>query len=176
MMIAPSCRSLGLLLLAGLGACDAAMPIAPDTLVGPARFQQGGASASKGEDVLVGAGRQFLDCIGETVRFSTSLPYRWHSTTTPDGKTTFAWMFIPGAGTGTATGLESGRVWTLDRAISPEVDHIWSDGSARFHWTSNFIWVSDGGPTLHLHTNIILEVGADGELTIVRLDARCKVR
>lgn len=160
-----------------LSACDVAAPadaIAP--IMPVARTAALAATVEKGEAVLNGGGTQFIDCLGEKLTFATSLPYRYHSTTAAGGATHFRWMFIPGAQSGTATGMTSGTKWTLERAISPEVDHFQSEGSMTFHWTANFLWRSEAGDALHLHSNIALAVSPSGELSVLRSDTRCQLR
>jgi hypothetical protein len=65
----------------------------------------------------------------------------------------------------------SGRVWTLDQVISPEVDHVTSTTSATT-FTALQMWVRDGGPTLQLHTLFHFSENA-GEVKAERFVFRC---
>lgn len=162
-----------------LASCDAPAPAPPTAPLEPRSLEPAamtGAVTERGEGIIRGRGTQFFDCLGEAIRFRTDLPYRYRSATTPEGKTTFVWTFIPNAHTGTATGVVSGTAWTLERAISPEVDHFWPDGSADLHWTANFVWRSSTGQVMHLHSNVIASISPEGEFTFDRLDARCTLQ
>ena len=146
--------------------------ISPPDRPEPSLAAAGAAQSESGTAVLVGGEQTYVDCLGEIFAYAATIPYRYHLTVTPTGKTVLAWQFIPGSGTGTAVGLSSGRTWTLKKVVSPEVDHFGGDGGARYHWTANIWWESPTAPTVHTHTNFLL-IEKDGALVVERAQLRC---
>lgn len=126
----------------------------------------------KGEGVLRGNGATDLDCIGEVGLFHSELPYRFQSVVTPSGNTEYHDAFIPSEGTGTIIGQTTGRVWTLERAVSPEVIQTNAAGERSFFTTNNW-YVSETGPRLNFHNTFQFRQNADGEIVVESLEVRC---
>src|SRR5688500_8715229 len=153
-----------------LAACSE--PTSPPVSAHPS-FARSGAYTEHGAGVLTYGDQPYFACLGEVFSYTATAPYTYQLTVTPNGRTNYAWHFVPHAGTATGVGLTSGTTWTATKSISPEVDQVSSDGG-RFHWTALAEFVSETGPTLRIHTNFLLEQNAAGELTVVRSTARVR--
>lgn len=162
------------LAIAAVAGCnDPTQSSTASELLAPAHATANAATTDRGEGVYtVVDERHFLDCVGEEVVFNHSVPYRWHSTTTPTGQTTFVWPLIPNSQPGTAVGQSTGRVWTSEQVISPEADHFSGDPTG-ITFTAYSRWVRDGGPTMLIHTRFHFSQNAAGETKVERFEARC---
>jgi hypothetical protein len=157
-------------LLASTLACTGKdMPTSPRLVPAAASFA---AVEMSGTGVLSGSGRRFLDCIGEVGILQSDIPYRFHSVVTPSGAMHFTDSFIPGEASGSIVGESTGRVWTLQRAISPEVSQTTGAGESSFFTTNNW-YTSETGPTLNFHNTLRFRQNADGQVTVDDFEIRC---
>ena len=114
----------------------------------------------------------YLDCVGEEVRFNATVPFRWTLATTPSGHTNYMATFIPHTQSGVAVGQTSGRVWTLNHVISPQGTRSTASTTV-LTFTALQMWVTDGGPTMQLHTLFRVSQRADGTTVVDKFEFRC---
>lgn len=132
------------------------------------------ATRTSGTVVLTGAATDFISCLGEVLSFNASVVMKYNSITTSSGNTIFSDHFVPGTATGTAVGLTSGTVWTLQRNIAPEVITVHAGSTAFF--TQSILWTSETGPSFTLQHNFHFVQNANGDVTVNRFESRCDTR
>jgi hypothetical protein len=132
-----------------------------------------GAENDWGTGVFVGDGTSYRPCLGEMAHVHNEMPFRWHMVVTPSGNVMFSDPFIPNGGTGQTEGLSSGRVWTLDRVVSPEV--INTNAGVEAHFVAVLHWVRDGGPNFTLHNTYHFVQNANGDVTVNSFESRCVI-
>lgn len=146
------------------GAASAAAP-APTTTV------SSGAAQDWGTGVFVGDATVYRDCVGEFVHVHNEMPFRWHRVVTPSGNVMFSDPFIPNAGTGETVGLTTGRIWTLDQVVSPEVIHTNAGMEASF--VAVLHWKSETAPDFTMHNTFHFVQNANGEVIVNSFESRC---
>jgi hypothetical protein len=132
-----------------------------------------GAEQASGTGVFVGDGTSYRDCLGEMAHVHNEMPFRWHMVVTPSGNVMFSDPFISNAGTGQTEGLASGRIWTLDRVVSPEV--ISTNAGVEAHFVAVLHWVSETGPSFTLHNSYRFVQNANGEVVVNSFESRCEL-
>jgi hypothetical protein len=130
------------------------------------------ASVSSGTTAFEGHGSSYQDCVGEVLQFNVHIPIRYRRVVSASGNILFVDPFIPQGAFGTATGQTSGTVWTLDRAVSPEVIHSNAAGESEFFTTNNW-FVSESGSRLNFHNTGRFRQTADGEVVVDNLESIC---
>ena len=163
------------LLLGIVAACNDTDLSAPDQEGGvlPTMAAAGAATVDHGEGVFTNQVVLFLDCVGEVVAFNSAVPFRWRTIVTPSGRTVHLEPFIPNSGIGTAVGQSTGRVWTLERVVSPLVAHAASNMES-VQFTGMDVWAREDGPTMQLHTRLHFLQNALGEVTVDQFVLRCE--
>lgn len=126
---------------------------------------------SRGEGTFVGNGVRYFDCIGEPGAIHVEIPYRFHRVETPSGAVHFVDPFIPQGATGTLVGETTGRVWTLDRAVSPDV--IQSDGPAGAEVFVTNLWYVNASSALNFHNSFRFHENANGDIVVDEFEIRC---
>ncbi|HSJ15763.1 MAG TPA: hypothetical protein VK939_15260 [Longimicrobiales bacterium] len=167
-MYRPTMRFAVAILIAGiLGSCDAPNPAEPPVAVAYGALSEGGTGT------FVDSGEVYFPCLDEFVRVEVEVPYQYRLVVTPGGNVLFADHFLPGQATGTITGLTSDVVWSIQRLISPEIIRT-APGSV-YMFTANQWWMSDAGPSIHVHSTYRIIQNSQGEFTSERADFRCRL-
>ncbi|MFL5562464.1 MAG: hypothetical protein ACJ79K_13400 [Gemmatimonadaceae bacterium] len=164
---------------AGISAC-ADRATAPDADGGAARsparaetfaVTSAGAEQAWGTSAFIGDGSEYRECLGEVVHIHNEMPIRWHRVIAPSGNVMFSDPFIPNAGTGQTEGLTSGRIWTLDRVVSPEV--INTNAGVEQHFVAVLYWARPTGPNFTMENTYRFVQNANGDVTMNSFEARC---
>ena len=164
-----------LLPLGLLAACgDPTAPPAPAADIGAVpQLAAGGATVETGTGTFVVVELGYLDCVGEDVHWDATVEFRYHLVTGPNGQIVYLEPFIPHSQEGTAVGQTTGTIWTLEQVMSPFVLRD-TEASDLLQVTATQVWVSETGPTLHLHTLLHLSQNAAGEVVVDKFVWTCK--
>ncbi|HUF25926.1 MAG TPA: hypothetical protein VMM18_02995 [Gemmatimonadaceae bacterium] len=149
-------------LAAGLVGC--AEPTAPPE---PELLPRFAATVVRQELVVQVDVTAFIDCAGEDVRFTGSLVFRLHQTSTPSGRGVLHVTVMPHSPDPVqATGQSSGTVWTFAGGASSQTV-ITSDGAILIVSVArNERYVAADGSVLELHSGLQLRMH-DGEAVMV---------
>jgi hypothetical protein len=104
------------------------------------------------------------DWIGEWVHEDGGVTFNYHRVQLPNGDYVYHDLWFQT--TSTLTGLKTGTKWILQRNVSPDV--IRSTGGGMIMWTTLSIYVSETGPTIHIHYLYHISYDANGELRVQR--------
>jgi hypothetical protein len=140
----------------------------------PVALSAAGATVTQGTGTFSLDAIQFWDCIGEMIHNQFEVTYDYTLVVLPSGESVYRDLWPSTGPLGTVTGLSSGTVWVRERTLGPDV--IRSTGGGLQMFTTNALFVSETGPTIHVREVFHLSGNANGEVTADFYQAYCDVR